>query len=266
MKAKGMLKVILGVAGATAIAVAAFAFILLAGPTPEDVLAASAERIDEIESLSFTMNVVTEAEGVEAQMVGEGSIELPATMAMSGTMEVLGQEATYEQILVDKTMYMRFSPDDQWYSQPFDISQVQGSNALPTDYLTFWEAFGAVEDAGVDEVDGVDCRHYILDIDETRLWDVMMGQLEEMDLGDVLEEAGAELDMLREVYESSTITIDIWIGVDDDLPRREIVDMNTTAPVPTHVSATLHFSGFNEPVDVQAPEGAIPMDSLTTIQ
>ncbi|GEM_PF-5828319 len=241
-----------------AIVVVAFS---LAATSPLAVVAATAIKIEQTSSMAFDMDMEMVMDDSATPMHLEGVMAYPTASEFTMTMEFLGQTVTYEQITLDGVAYVRYPLFSTWGYTDLDIaSSSPGQSASPTDYLAYLEAVAGIEDLGDEEIAGVDCYHYLIDVDEPQVVDSML---------ELAADAGRDLDLspemdyaVRDLYGSADIRIEIWIGIEDKLPRRQIIDMQMGQAVDYAVHGVIDFSDFGMDVEIEAPEGAVPIDDL----
>jgi hypothetical protein len=126
-----------------------------------------------------------------------------------------------------------------WVTNPFTKDwQSLGSNTNIQDYANpaalVTQMLPAVKDAQFDgqaEIDGAQTNH-------------ITGT---MDSGD-LEPA------LGFAEPGQTVKVEAWVGTEDNLPRRLVVNGRLTPGEKESASRRLDLSKFNQPVDIQAPE------------
>ena len=253
--------VLLGiVVGALIVLLLVFVSFTLIESSPDRVLAATTEGIQAVASMRFAMEADIESSGIESSMTAEGVMSYPSGMEMTSVVHAEGETLRIDQVIVDGVLYMRMGADPQWrfVSVGSTVSAEPGTDMTPDTYLAYLESSVDVTDLGVEKVDGVECHHLAVDIDESRVWDIVEAQSRAS--GVKLELPTEVEEYVREVYENSTIAVDVWVAVDDELPRREVVSMRGTEPEPFSILATIEFSDFDEAVAIKAPEGAIAFD------
>ncbi len=252
----------IGVGIALVVAViAAFALVRIGSASPEVMLASAISNIKDVSSMAFTMEMDMEMDGVSTPMSMDGVMAYPADSSFTMAMELLGQTVSYDQITVDGVAYVKYPLVPTWGYMDLDVTTASpGQSASPTSYLAYLEAFLSVEDLGSEEVAGVECRHLRLEIEEAAILDTLLEQTAEAG-GDFTLDPDTEI-ALRNLYESSIVDVDIWVGVDDRLPYRQSIDMQMGESVDYTVHAVMEFSDFDEPVEIVAPEGAMPIDQL----
>jgi hypothetical protein len=252
----------LGVAAVVVIVVvAAVAVFLLNGSSPEEVLASTTSAVKQVSSMAFSMDMDTEMDGTATPMHLEGVMAYPADSEFTMSMDLLGQTVSYDQITVGGIAYVKYPLFPTWGYTTLDMTTSSpGQSASPTTYLAYLESIAGIEDLGNDSVDGVECYHYAIDVDELGIVDVMLAQAADAGVDFELTE---EMDyLLRDLYEYSEITVEVWIGIEDSLPRREVIDMKMGQSVDYTVHGDIVFSDFDADVEIVAPEGAVPIDEL----
>lgn len=274
MSRKSIVGIAVSLVAVLVIAGGIYAFTLFSGPSPEEAMAEAIETIEKLESYSFTMDMEMSTLGQTVEMTMEGQAQEAedvgdAKVSMEGSMDVLGQEMKlYERILGGK-VYMKYEPDPtgaepQWYYMDFDLTGLQSagsSGSNPTEYLEYLGAFSSVESKGTQSINGVECRQYYLEIDGEKLADLALENYEAM--AEQMPQAQSEefsAEMVREMYAEMDMTMDLFLGVDDGLPYREVIRMTLTSPIETDVTITMDLFDFNEPVEIEAPANAVPME------
>lgn len=152
----------------------------------------------------------------------------------------------------------------QWYVMDLDLSGIQtaqgGGN--PSEYLQYMKAYSTVEQLDDASVNGVDCEHYFLTIDTTKLADMAVENYKT--LAEQMPAGAAEPDeeALRAMYEGATMTVDIYISKEDGMPRRQEMWMDFSGDLDATMEITLDLFDFNQPVEITAPDGAVPLPEL----
>lgn len=265
---------IMGGVAVLVIAGGALGFWLLAGPTPEEAIAAVADKVDGLETFGFTMEMRVEVQGQSLDMEFEGVAEdnsnpAAAKVAMDGSMRLLGQTIGMSEVILDGRLYLKYDPDPfgagpQWYYMDFDLSGLQTANqgsANPAEYLDYMKAYSTVESKGREEIDGVKCEHYYLVIDGEKIADMAVENYSEL-MGQLPEDANDgsfDAETLREMYADADLTMDLYIGVEDGMPYRQVLEMKLGGALPIDMVLTMDLFDFNKPVDIKAPAGAIPL-------
>lgn len=227
---------------------------------PEEAMAATNDAIAGLKSMTFAMDLDAEINGSVVPMSVEGVFSAPADLRTTVTTVIAGKVSTAEEILLDGVVYVKYPQIDAWGYAPLDISAaVPGQKASPTKYLSFLRSPARVVDMGNETIDGVECYHYSVEVDELAVAEEMIA---EMRARGVSTDDPGIAKTLRGLYANSEIRVEIWFGAEDLLPRRESVYVTTAGDTPMTISGIMTFSGFNEPVQIAAPKDAIPLDVL----
>jgi len=201
--------------------------------------------------------VLTKAVGIESTLVLDKWI-LVDFEDLSGGSQFLGGGM----VVVPQVM-----PSD------FLISEDQARNLT----LEFYKIFKVKEELPQEKIGGVDSYHYILSVDQMMLkkiftdyWKLVAPTGE----GFTAEQEAEVMEMMNTgiaeaiSYMEKNITSDgleIWISKDDRLPRRMALEMKVDDKnfgIKADFSFSVNYSGFNEPVDVLEPEGAVTFEDL----
>lgn len=227
---------------------------------PAEAMESSNNAMAELETMSFSADMEVEAEGQTVPITMEGVCKLPSDTKITMTTTAGGETFEVEMIVLGETAYTKYPGSDQWGSIDTGVSQAApGQTSSPTSYLAYLQSFADVEDLGNEQVGDVECYHWAVDVDEAGLMDVV---LEQAETGGVTIEDPATIDMLRGVYENATIDIEVWVGTDDMLVRKEVIAMTTTGDIAMKMRGTILFDDFNEPVTIEAPADAVPLQEL----
>ena len=228
--------------------------------------AQAANSADEITSFHFTIKSIQAAEGMEetSSSVSEGYSLLPDRLRVF-TPNSFGTGLS-EVVIIGRKMYIRDNEESQW-------SAMESPDNPPG--LAAWELSryldvfvgDAVEDVielPSESIDGVECWRYR--VDHTSILDDLMKQMEEasdLETRERLERSVQGLQMA-----ALTETREIWVGKSDYLIRQvrevqvrtsdgtfEFGYPNVVIPEGAEftVAGTFTFSGFNEPVEIEAP-------------
>jgi hypothetical protein len=161
--------------------------------------------------------------------------------ALDMTMSAPGLGESMSMILVDGVMYMSEGDTGKYFAldltdpnSPFGgLYRQMFEQANPT---SITEAFdGAIDDleaVGSEEVDGTTTTHYRVTVDTQKILAKTFGE-------DALPEGS--MDAMP-----ATLKYDIWVGDDDNLPRR--IEFDTMG-----MSTVMNLTDWGKPVDVQAP-------------
>jgi len=234
---------------------AGVAWVLVPGlipASPEKVMAATNDAVAEIDSAQFDIATEMNVDGNPTTLDGQGEFALPLALQLSGTVTTAGQAIAIEERLVEGTLYVRIGEDGAWYAIDGALSSAgldaQSMSATsPEQYFAYFEAVDRIEDFGTQTIRGVECRHLLLEIDEAALADLIGG-------------AGTESTAaLNAAIASSKSRVDVWIGVNDGLPYREIISTRSTEPVAMSGTTQIDFTAFDTDPTITAPSGATPL-------
>ncbi len=270
-----MVGVVVSVVAVAVIATGIIAFSLYGGgSSPDEAIAAVIQKVEELKTFAFTMDMELETFGQSMTMEFEGSAEDNANPAaakvdMTGSMSVLGQSITMSEVLMDGKLYLKYDPDplgaeSQWYFMDYDLSGMQTANqgsGNPAEYLEFMKAYSSVESKGTETINDIKCNHYYLVIDGAKIADMATANYEEMmkQMPEGTTEGAYDAEQARAMYEDAEITADLYVGVDDGMPHRQVVNMGLKSPVPMDMTISMDMFDFNKPVDIKAPAGAVPL-------
>lgn len=219
---------------------------------PENVVAATRDAVAKIDSARFDITMEMSADGRKMALEGQGAFMLPMALELTGTMTAAGSSPlVFEERLVDGTLYIRSGDDQQWYalegavsSAGLDAQSLGASN--PEQYFAYFDAFENIEDFGTQKIRGVECRHLLLEIDEARLAELIAGGSQDDDAA------------VNEMIASTTFQVEIWVGVEDGLPYREVIDMQSSGATVMSGTTQLDFTAFDTNPTITAPSGAKP--------
>lgn len=220
--------------------------------SPERVMATTRDAVAEITSADFDIAMEMTVDGSQVTLDGTGAFELPLALQLEGTMTAAGRTLAVEERLVDGTLYVRIGEDAQWYALDDAVSSA-GLDAIgagatsPEQYFDYFEAVERIEDFGTQTIRGVECRHLLLEIDEAALADLVGGTETETTAA------------VNAAIAASASRVDVWIGVDDGLPYREIISTNSTGPAAMSGTTQIDFTAFNTDPTITAPNGAKPL-------
>jgi hypothetical protein len=184
--------------------------------------------------------------GIQGQAITmSGDMSIGTSLKATGlemTMSVPGLGGDMSVIFVDGIMYISAGPNsDKYFSldlakpgSPFgDLYKQTIEQANP---FSITESFdGAIEDfetVGSDKIDGTTTTHYRITVDTKKALAKTLG-------ADALQPG--MLDSMP-----ATLTYDVWVGDDDNLPRRMEFDMMGT-------SGQINMTKWGKPVHVEAP-------------
>ena len=228
--------------------------------------AQAANSTDEITSFHFTLELIQAAEGMEetSSSVSEGYLLFPDRSRIF-TPNSFGTGLS-EVITIGSMMYIRDNEESQWSATEFPEN---APGPVAWELSRYLDVFvgDAVEDVielPSESIDGVECLRYR--IDHTSILDDLMKQMEEasdLETRERLERSVRGLQMA-----ALTETREIWVGKSDYLIRQvrevqvrtsdgtfEFGYPNVVIPEGAEftVAGTFTFSGFNEPVEIEAP-------------
>ena len=221
-----------------------------------DALAASREA----GSGTFDVSSETSAGGQVVTATGQGSFD-DATGALQMQLtspELPGQgEVTLELRQVDGAAYVSGLPGrpDQWVEVPLEELGAAGGplgGADPSQQLTLLEQVGDdVEQVGQEQVAGVETTRYtgVVDLEAA---------------AEQAQQEGADAEQLQQ-YEQlglSTVPFDLFVGP-DGLPVRLVTTVETsTQGQQVSSTSTVDFADWGADVQVEAPEGAVPLSDV----
>lgn len=251
---------------------AAAAWLFLGALTPEEAVAAVVEKLEGVTTYGFEMSASVETAGQAVEMDFEGVAEEGASLAdtrlaMDGTMNLAGQSIGMAEVLTDGRLYLKYSPDplgntDQWYYMDFDPAALQSIQAgtNPSEYLDYMQAYSEIEQMRGETIDGVRCNRYHLVIDADKIAQIAVENASAI-AEQMPPEVAAQFDpaQVGAMYEAATITMELYLGEDDGMPHRQVITMQLSNPEPMTVTVTMDLSDFGKPVDISAPQGAVPL-------
>ncbi len=211
----------------------------------------------------------------------------PVAADLSMTFAVMGQNIAMEMRAKDDKAWVAY--EDQWYKVPAEDSQHAtdqlSEGALPTDQLKemgldpndwslSWELVGT-EDLG-----GTQVYHVKGTADPAKLAASLMKALDDPKLAEALGDDAAqqlqgtkaqsekELEQLQTALEE--VAVDAWYEVDTfylrKIDAKAAFDMTSVEDAggvtAMSLAALIELDGFNEPVEVEAPKSAQPLEKL----
>ena len=228
--------------------------------------AQTANSADEITSFHFTIKLIQAAEGMEetSSSVSEGYSLFPDRSRVF-TPNSFGTGLS-EVIIIGRKMYIRDNEESPWRAMESPENTPGPAAWELSRYLDVFIS-AAVEDVielPSESIDGVECWRYR--VDHTSILDDFMKQMEEASDLETRE-------MLKSLIEGIqtaklTETREIWVGKSDYLVRQvreiqvrtsdgtfEFGYPNVVIPEGAEftITVTFTFSGFNEPVEIEAP-------------
>ncbi len=227
------------------------------------VLAASADRFEqEVTSLEGSLEMTLAVDDMDFGVDAEFAFEAPDNMHMAITMSGgdgvgvdLSDLGTTELLVRDGTYYFTMPFFGGWISLSLDDLGLTGTDAAEIqdllsaasafDYQALVDAFGSVEFAGEEEVDGRNLLHYSV---SAELADALAA------LSGALDSASGGTDMLPTDGVAGPIAMDIWIGADDYLPYLVTMDIGLSSPEGGDLSIdmTVRIDAYN--ADVTIPD------------
>ena len=178
-----------------------------AGTAATDVLAPTFAAWEQVKTLRMKMTMPSAAAPGETQQM---ILEMVRPDRMRVTMETA--EGTFEMIIIGDVSYMNLGGTWMQLPGPQDLSTYGAlSPDDPVDEVSAPDV--TVVQSGTETIDGVACT----------VWDVTIPD----------EEAG-------------TITGRMWVGADDNLPRRLVFE-TPDGPM------TVEYSGYNEDITIEPP-------------
>jgi len=234
---------------------------------------AYAATTEEVISFHLIISGAATAEGMgeigifegEADYLAPDRLRWRVTKGSGGLVIRLG-----ETIMIGNRMYMRESESSSWTMREFpqEMSPMATGLAEMVDLQKNLEFMKSPSESVVklddEAIDGVESWRYRTSVD---LLETQIRAMEE----EIDPELKASLQELVEIFrkQATTQTTEVWIGKEDYLVRqlRVATSQNAagsqgfgdiTIPEGTRftVTMTLRFSGFNEPVEIEAPSVA----------
>jgi len=211
----------------------------------------------------------------------------PVAADLSMTFGLMGQTIAMEMRAKDDAAWVGYQ--DQWYEVPPEDSENAtgqlSEGALPTDQLkemgldpNDWDL--AWELVGTEDLEGTQVYHVKGTADAAKFAESLMKALEDPGLADTLgadtaeqlqgttEQSKKELEQLQKALES--VSVDVWYEVDTFYLRKadgkasfDMTGVEDAGGVTAmDLAMLLKLDGFNEPVEVEAPKDAQPLDKL----
>ena len=234
-----------------------------------------------VTSFRFTMSGAVTAEGIEEIdfSEGEGAYLAPDRMRWQTRFFTI-EEQLLEHITISNKTYTKQSESYPWTVEelPQDSPQLAtgfGGMVDPKQSLDFMKSPGEnVTQLDDEAIEGVECWRYRRTIDALDVLDSFMGRIDKMikNVEKVTnqEMTDPEIKEMVEAFQKMEMTLanDVWIGKEDYLVRqtRSVMFRNAvedevfgdiTIPGGTRytMTSTMKLSGFNEPVEIEAPFG-----------
>jgi hypothetical protein len=211
----------------------------------------------------------------------------PVAADLSMTFAVMGQNIAMEMRAKDDKAWVGY--EDQWYKVPAEDSQNAtdqlSEGALPTDQLKEmgldpkdWSL--AWELVGTEDLGGTQVYHVKGTADPAKLAESLMKALDDPKLAEALGDDAAqqlqgtkaqsekELKQLQTALEA--VAVDVWYEVDTfylrKIDAKVAFDMTSVEDAggvtAMDLAVLIELDGFNEPVEVEAPKNAQPLDKL----
>ncbi len=250
-------------------------------------LASAAQDTADAESARMSMQMTyhdTGREGIDGQ-----TIEMDGVLRLDGSVgeftvdfAALGEQGgeAVDVRIIDGVTYMDFRPLVSSFGDdgPAGIAELRwvkldpaalgvpdqrpgfdaGQSTSNLEYLTMLTGSDDIVALGEDDLDGVSARHYRVRLDGDAL-------SARFDLDEVAPRLRQPIQQQLEGLVGRTLTIEVWIGVDDNLVRRQVttLPMLTPAVLGRGEDATMEidvtYSDFGVEVDSEAP----PDDEVT---
>ena len=260
------------------------------GEDPQEVLTATFNNAEEVQSGTFEVSIKVEAEGdqggdVETSLSGpfqsrEG--EIPA-FDIEGSLkaDTAIQDFDFAGGLISTGQAAYVSYQDTAYQVPqeaFDtfaqrFIQLQQQSKGEEDQGNFLKSLGIdpstwltnVENEGTEDVEGAETVHVSGDADIPKLIDDLKTLAQKSPTPSQVDPA--QLDQLEQIVKEAHF--DIYSGTDDDILRKIDASLAIEAPEGTpgasgevSIDFSLALGEINEPQEIAAPEGAQPLDGL----
>ena len=228
--------------------------------------AQAASTSEEISSFHFTLELIQAAEGMEetSSSVSEGYLLFPDRSRIF-TPNSFGTGLS-EVITIGRKMYRRDNEESPWRAMESPDNPPGLAAWELSSYLDVFisAAVEEVRELPSESIDGVECWRYR--VDHNRTLDSALEQLEEATDLETIESLRAWVESIRRAELAEWA--EVWIGKDDYLVRQsrnvqertsdgeyEFGFPNVVIPEGTRfaITATFTFSGFNEPVEIEAP-------------
>ena len=211
----------------------------------------------------------------------------PVAADLSMTFAVMGQNIAMEMRAKDDKAWIAY--EDQWYVVPAEDSQNAtdqlSEGALPTDQLkemgldpNEWSL--SWELVGTEELGGTQVYHVSGTADPAKLAESLMNALDDPKLGEMLgDDAAQQLEGTKAQSEKELqelekalkdVAVDAWYEVDTlylrKIDAKAAFDMTSVEDAggvtAMDFAVLVELDGFNEPVEVEAPKNAQPLEKL----
>ncbi len=225
--------------------------IVAADEASEKALADAAEALESLSAAGLTMT-------------GEGALEVvdaaagKANMRMSMNMESMGQSFGGDVIMIGNTVYARTGDSGPWQKSSSEEMDQALPGGDPTQMLEAFKNATDIEYVDVEELDGRSAHHLVVTIDPSTMNVDSLAQL----AGSTVDASPEQLATIRE---NVTVTMDVWLAVDDLLLLQDAMTLSVVQPVPSSaelkedasmrfaIYMTMKFDNINEPVTIEAP-------------
>ena len=236
-------------------------------PAIQQVLerAQAANTSEEVSSFHRALSYVVSAEGmgdISPSPLAEGDFLAPDRWKGTST---YGTDVT-ESIIIGRKTYERRQDESEWRMRELPEDWPGPAAWELSSYLDVFisAAVEEVRELPSESIDGVECWRYR--VDHNRTLDSALEQLEEATDLETIESLRAWVESIRR--EEVAEWAEVWIGKDDYLVRQsrnvqertsdgehEFGFPNVVIPEGTRyaMTVTFTFSGFNEPVEIEAP-------------
>lgn len=217
-------------------------------PTPdvdgEQLRAASLDAMERVETVRITQDLQMDLGGESFTVESEGVTDLDAEkMRLTTTSSAGGSSFEQEQYLVGDTMYMHSKVFDGWVKQNISGFNAWGSNQFAQQERLLGNA--SLDVTGQQTVDGNEVYVTELAIDGETFTDIAAQQSSEA------------LSQLQSNVSFDDVTITQHIDVETSRVRYTKVQYSLTLQSQeANFTLEQRFSEFNEPVDIELPEGA----------
>lgn len=219
-------------------------------------LQAAAESASRADKVAFEMRM--EAMGLDVEMTARVDNEAQL-MAFTASMPVLSEDGAIEMVMDvgEKVVYMDASllpggdeSPTKWLS--FDMSQMPGmeeelssiTGSNPLDAAALFQDAAAVEDLGLEDLDGEQVKHYRVTVDVAELTKAQPGLFDQLE--------GIDL--------PSTVDYDVWVTEDNQLRRMSFELDVLGGPITTEMTVTA--VGDIEPVVLPPADEVTDMTDL----
>jgi hypothetical protein len=208
---------------------------------PLAALDAAARKTTAAESFKQRFTMESDIEGAVMSADGEGTFSSDSTRGvMAATMEIEGEELTFEGITVDGVMYLKSDdiplPDGKTWLKTEDPPT---STLSPSEFVIFLRDSEGVENVGTEEIRGEETTHF-------------RGPL---DLGRLARESGqAVIKRLAASPEAEQLrlTVDVWVA-STGLPSRLVLEITAPGRAEGSLKITADMLDYNVEVDASPP-------------